>query len=70
MLIYEYQEGRAIGLMTKLQAYELQDAGLDTVEANPCPGVQGRLRDFSLPAAILRDFRVRQVRLWNSTFAQ
>src|SRR5439155_4730027 len=63
LVIYEYQEGRGIGLMAKLQAYELQDAGLDTVEANHALGFKADLRDFSLPAAILRDFRVRRVRL-------
>jgi GTP cyclohydrolase II len=63
LVIYEYQEGRGIGLMAKLQAYELQDAGLDTVEANHALGFKGDLRDFSLPAAILRDFRIRRVRL-------
>jgi GTP cyclohydrolase II len=63
LVIYEYQEGRGIGLMAKLQAYELQDAGLDTVEANHALGFKADLRDFSLPAAILRDFRIRRVRL-------
>jgi GTP cyclohydrolase II len=63
MVIYEYQEGRGIGLMAKLQAYELQDAGIDTVEANRALGFKADYRDFSLPAAILRDLCVRQVRL-------
>ena len=63
LVIYEYQEGRGIGLMAKLQAYELQDAGIDTVEANRALGFNADNRDFSLPAAILRDLRVRQVRL-------
>jgi GTP cyclohydrolase II len=63
LLIYEYQEGRGIGLMAKLQAYELQDAGLDTVEANHALGFKADCRDFSLPAAILRDLRIRRVRL-------
>jgi len=63
LLIYEYQEGRGIGLMAKLQAYALQDAGLDTVEANHALGFEADYRDFSLPAAILRDLGVSRVRL-------
>jgi GTP cyclohydrolase II len=63
IVIYEYQEGRGIGLMAKLQAYELQDAGLDTVEANHALGFKADCRDFSLPAAILRDLRIKRVRL-------
>jgi 3,4-dihydroxy 2-butanone 4-phosphate synthase / GTP cyclohydrolase II len=63
LVIYEYQEGRGIGLMAKLQAYELQDAGLDTVEANHALGFMGDCRDFSLPAAILHDLGVKRVRL-------
>ncbi len=63
LLIYEYQEGRGIGLMAKLEAYELQDAGLDTVEANHALGFKADGRDFSLPAAILRDLGIRRVRL-------
>jgi GTP cyclohydrolase II len=62
-VIYEYQEGRGIGLMAKLEAYELQDAGLDTVEANHALGFKADCRDFELPAAILRDLGIRQVRL-------
>jgi GTP cyclohydrolase II len=49
--------------MAKLQAYELQDAGLDTVEANYAPGFECDCRDFRLPAAILRDLGVKRVRL-------
>jgi GTP cyclohydrolase II len=63
LVIYEYQEGRGIGLMAKLEAYELQDAGLDTVEANHALGFKSDCRDFSLPAAILRDLGVKRVRL-------
>lgn len=63
VVIYEYQEGRGIGLMSKLQAYELQDAGIDTVEANRALGFKADYRDFSLPIAILRDLRVGRVRL-------
>ena len=63
LVIYEYQEGRGIGLMAKLQAYELQDAGIDTVEANHALGFKADYRDFSLPAEILRDLGVSRVRL-------
>ena len=63
LVIYEYQEGRGIGLMAKLEAYELQDVGLDTVEANHALGFKADCRDFSLPAAILRDLGVKRVRL-------
>ena len=63
LVIYEYQEGRGIGLMAKLQAYELQDAGIDTVQANQALGFKGDCRDFSLPAAILHDLGIKRVRL-------
>jgi 3,4-dihydroxy 2-butanone 4-phosphate synthase / GTP cyclohydrolase II len=63
LVIYEYQEGRGIGLMAKLEAYELQDAGLDTVEANHALGFKADYRDFSLPAAIVRDLGIKRVRL-------
>ena len=54
ILIYEQQEGRGIGLMAKLQAYELQDVGLDTVEANERLGFKADQREFGLPAEILK----------------
>jgi GTP cyclohydrolase II len=63
ILIYEQQEGRGIGLMAKLQAYELQDRGLDTVEANQQLGFKADHREFALPAAILNALDVKQVRL-------
>jgi GTP cyclohydrolase II len=63
LVIYEYQEGSGIGLMAKLEAYELQDAGLDTVEANHALGLEADYRDFDLPAAILRDLGIKRVRL-------
>jgi 3,4-dihydroxy 2-butanone 4-phosphate synthase/GTP cyclohydrolase II len=63
LVIYEYQEGRGIGLMAKLEAYELQDAGIDTVEANHALGFKADCRDFGLPAAILRDLGIKRVRL-------
>jgi 3,4-dihydroxy-2-butanone 4-phosphate synthase/GTP cyclohydrolase II len=63
LVIYEHQEGRGIGLMAKLQAYSLQDAGLDTVEANEALGLMADCRTFGLPAAILRDLGISRVRL-------
>jgi GTP cyclohydrolase II len=63
ILIYEQQEGRGIGLMAKLQAYELQDAGLDTVEANERLGFKADHRDFTLPGEILKALGVTKVRL-------
>jgi GTP cyclohydrolase II len=63
LLIYEQQEGRGIGLMAKLQAYALQDEGLDTVTANHALGFETDCRDFSLPAAILNDLGIQRIRL-------
>jgi GTP cyclohydrolase II len=63
ILIYEQQEGRGIGLMAKLQAYELQDTGLDTVEANERLGFKADHRDFTLPGEMLKALGVTQVRL-------
>jgi GTP cyclohydrolase II len=62
LLIYEHQEGRGIGLMAKLRTYALQDAGLDTVDANLALGFPADGRDFSLPAAILHELGVSHVR--------
>jgi GTP cyclohydrolase II len=63
LVIYEYQEGRGIGLMAKLETYELQDAGLDTVEANHALGFKADCRDFSFSVAILQDLGIERVRL-------
>lgn len=63
ILIYEQQEGRGIGLLPKLQAYELQDQGYDTVEANERLGLRIDYRDFVLPAAILQQLGMASVRL-------
>jgi GTP cyclohydrolase II len=66
MVIYEHQEGRGIGLMNKLRAYELQDEGADTIEANIRLGFEPDLRDYELPGAILQYFEVAQVRLMSN----
>jgi GTP cyclohydrolase II len=63
VLIYEQQEGRGIGLMPKLRAYELQDRGLDTVEANEKLGFKADHREFALPAAVLKALGLTSVRL-------
>ena len=63
LVIYEYQEGRGIGLTAKLQTYALQDAGFDTIDANRALGFGADQRDFSLPVAILRELGVNRVRL-------
>jgi GTP cyclohydrolase II len=63
VLIYEQQEGRGIGLMAKLQAYSLQDSGLDTVEANEKLGFKADERGFRMPAEILKALGINNVRL-------
>jgi GTP cyclohydrolase II len=63
LLIYEHQEGRGIGLLNKLRAYELQDQGADTVEANERLGFESDLRNYELPGEILRYFRLKSIRL-------
>jgi len=63
ILLYEQQEGRGIGLMAKLKAYELQDHGMDTVEANVELGFAADCRAYELPAAVLNLLGVSEVRL-------
>src|SRR6516162_1460760 len=63
ILLYEQQEGRGIGLMAKLKAYELQDQGRDTVEANVELGFEADYRGYELPAKVLKLLDVTKVRL-------
>ncbi|MBI4471422.1 MAG: GTP cyclohydrolase II [Acidobacteria bacterium] len=66
VLIYQLQEGRGIGLMNKLQAYELQDSGHDTVEANHHLGFDADHRNYDLCAEVLRYFGIGSVQLMSN----
>lgn len=63
VVLYIAQEGRGIGIINKLRAYELQDKGLDTVEANEALGFKPDLRDYGLGSQVLLDLGVRKMRL-------
>ena len=67
IIIYEQQEGRGIGLMAKLRAYELQDQGRDTIEANEELGFSADCRDYDIPVKILQALGISQVRLMSNS---
>jgi GTP cyclohydrolase II len=70
VLVYEQQEGRGIGLMAKLQAYELQDQGLDTIEANERLGFKNDYREYALPAEVLKALDINAVKLLSNNPAK
>jgi len=63
VILYMHQEGRGIGLVNKVKAYELQDKGLDTVEANKVLGFKPDLRDYGIGAQILADLGLSTIAL-------
>ncbi len=70
VLIYDPQEGRGIGILNKLRAYELQDQGKDTVEANEALGFEADLRDYALAVAVMRDLGLARVRFLSNNPAK
>jgi 3,4-dihydroxy 2-butanone 4-phosphate synthase/GTP cyclohydrolase II len=66
VVLYIAQEGRGIGIVNKLRAYELQDGGMDTVEANVALGFKPDARDYGLGSQVLYDLGVRKMRLMSN----